>query len=68
MLFTKTNLLQQVLHLRSHGVTPSTPLYRVMTLVGRWKNITLTMTLKTLKTAVDFYRPNLVFEAKDVSA
>ena len=51
-----------------HGAPPSTPLARVITLAGRWKNITLTMISNTLNTAVVFCRPNLVFESKDVSA
>ena len=36
-------------------------------MVGRWENITPTVILKTLKTAVGFCRPNLGFKANDIS-
>ena len=43
-------------------------LFRVMTMPGRWKNITPTMISKTLSTAVGFCGPNLGLEAKNMFA
>ena len=64
----KAALLWRVLHLRSHRAPPSTPLARIMTLLGGWENITPTMISNILKTAVGFCGINMVLEAKDVYA
>ena len=55
LLCPKEALPRQVIHLRSQGAPPSTPLVRIMTPVGWWENISPTMISKNLKTAVGFY-------------
>ena len=66
LLCPKTDLLQRVLHLIFHRATHYTPLSCVMNPAGRWKKITLTMTMKTLKTAVGFCGQDMGFETKDI--
>ena len=66
LLCPKVALLRRVLCLRAHGVPPFTLLSRIMTLMGRWKILTPTMILKTLKTAVGFCGTNLVLKDKDM--
>ena len=68
LLCPKASLIWRLLHLRAHEAPPSTPLARFMTLEGRWKDTTLTMILKTLKTTIGFYGPKLGSEAKYMSA
>ena len=54
--------------MRSQEEPPSTPLARVIALAGRCENITPTIILNILKTAVGFCGPNLGFESKDLFA
>ena len=52
----------------SNNVAPvSTPLSRVMMPNGGWKHITPQIISMILTTAINFFRTDLVFEAKDVS-
>ena len=66
LMYPKSALRWRVLHLRANNVSPSTPLARIMTPIGRWENITPTMISKTLKTTINLCGPNLGFEDNDV--
>ena len=67
LLCPKYSLFWNVLHLRPNKAPPSAPLSRIITPIGRWKNIMPTIIYKTLKTDVIFCGPNLAFKSKDVS-
>ena len=68
LLWPNVDLLKLVLRLRTHGVPPSTPLSCVMTPIGWWKIYKPHHDLEDSQELYRFLRPNLVFEAKDVSA
>ena len=68
LLCPKESLPHFILYLKGKVSTPASPLARIYTTSGRWKNITSYMIFQTIKSVVTFFRPGLGFTDKYVSA